>query len=72
MTLLEILSQQVVGKRIVSGSPHEAIGATILYVKLHPCEPIFEVGVRFPDGNVGEIDILDDWDIVLETPVTAL
>lgn len=72
MTLLEILSQQVVGKKIVSGSPHEAIGATILYVKLHQYEPIFEVRVRFPDGRLGDVDILCDWDIVLETPVTAL
>lgn len=72
MTLLDILSQAVVGKRIVSGGPVSANGATILYVKLNQYEPIFEVGVRFPSGRVAEIDILENWDLVLDSPVTAL
>jgi hypothetical protein len=65
MTLLEILSQQVVGKRIVSG-PTGVIGATILSVKLHPYEPMFELGVKYPDGRVDTIEILAEWDFVLD------
>ncbi len=70
MTLLDILSQHLVGKRIVSIGkgylPSPAEGATILSVKLHPYEPIFDVGIRHPDGRVDTVDILSEWDIEVE------
>jgi hypothetical protein len=69
MTLLDILSQQLVGKRIVSiDGEHTSpvTGATILSVKLHPYEPIFDVGIRHPDGRVATVDILSEWDLEVE------
>lgn len=65
MTLLDILSQQLVGKRIVLG-PTGMIGATILSIGLHPYEPVFEIEIKHSDGIVEFVDFLGEWDLVME------
>lgn len=66
MTLLDILNRELEGKKIISGGPECSIGATIVSVKLNSWEPMFDVTIRQPDGTLMAVDILDDWDLVVE------
>ena len=67
MTLLNILNRELEGKRVTGGDvPRNMIGATIVNVQLHRYEPIFEIGIRQPNGTIEVVEILDDWNIEVE------
>lgn len=66
MTLLDILTRELKGKRIVSGGPNSCIGATIVWVGLNTYEPMFEVTIQQPNGCIEVVNILGEWDIVVE------
>ena len=67
MTLLDILTQALAGKKFVGGNgPVKMVGSTIVNVQLNSYEPIFELVVRQPNGAIEVWDFLDEWDIIVE------
>ena len=67
MTLLDILTRELEGKKVIGGKvPLTMIGATIINVQLNCYEPIFEVVARQPNGAIEVFDVDGDLDIVVE------
>jgi hypothetical protein len=67
MSPLKVLHNHYVGKKIVGGDLHPRYnGVIICNVNLASYDPIFEFGVKFPDGRVESVDVLEDWDIQVD------
>lgn len=67
MTLLDILTKQLEGKKLRGDYiPLSVKDAVVVNVQLNNYEPFFEVVVRHPNGAIEVVDILDDRDIVVE------
>lgn len=67
MTLLDILTKQLEGKKLRGDYvPLSIKDAVVVNVQLNNYEPIFEVIVRHPNGAIEVVDICDEWDIVVE------
>ncbi len=68
MNPLRVLHIHYVGKKIVGGDLDPRYnGAIICNIRLADYDSIFEFGLlRFADGTVEWVDVLEDWDIQVD------
>lgn len=70
MSPLLVLADYYVGKQIVGGNeyiPLKYYGGVIIDVTLHSVEPIFLFTVKCNDGTIEIVDILQDWNIEVQS-----
>lgn len=66
MTLMDILNNALVGKTIVNNTNPSLNGAKIISISLQTYEPIFEIGIQHPNGEIQLHVWLEDWNIDVE------
>lgn len=67
MSPLSVLNNYYVGKIIVGGDlPSKYNGCEIVDVKQQTYEPLFLFAVKFRDGKIELVEVLEDWDVLVQ------